>query len=57
MAHRQARRIACDYAFIAAGEAIYFFTVYGKTQQSDLLPEEKKVFREVLDRLTRMYRD
>ena len=45
------------YAFVAAGEAIYFFTVYGKTQQSDLLPEEKKVFRDVLDRLTRMYRD
>jgi hypothetical protein len=45
------------YAFIGAGEAVYFFTVYGKTQQSDLLPEEKKVFRQVLDRLTRTYRN
>ena len=44
------------YAFIAAGEAVYFFTVYGKSQQADLLPDEKKVFREVLDRLARMYR-
>ena len=38
------------YAAIVAGEAVYFFTLYGKNEQADLTPDEKKVFRQVLDR-------
>lgn len=39
------------YAFVPAGAAVYFFTLYGKSEQSDLSPDEKKVFRQVLRRL------
>jgi len=39
------------YAFIPAAAAVYFFTLYGKNEQSDLSPDEKKVFRQVLQRL------
>jgi len=44
------------YAHIPVAEAIYFFTLYGKNQQSDLSPDEKKVFRQVLQRLHERYR-
>jgi hypothetical protein len=43
------------YAFIAPGDAAYLFTLYQKNEQSDLGPDEKKVFRQVLDRLHRRY--
>ncbi|HEX4795712.1 MAG TPA: type II toxin-antitoxin system RelE/ParE family toxin [Humisphaera sp.] len=39
------------YAFIASGEAIYLFTLYGKNEQSDLTTDEKNFFRKVLNRL------
>ncbi len=45
------------YAFIVPGEAVYLFTLYGKNEQSDLSPEEKKVFRQVLERLQRRYKN
>jgi hypothetical protein len=44
------------YAFIVAGEAVYLFTLYGKNEQSDLSPDEKKVFRQVLERLQKSYK-
>jgi len=44
------------YAFIAAGEAVYLFTLYGKNAQSDLSSDEKKVFRQVLEQLHKRYR-
>ena len=44
------------YAFITAGDAAYLFTLYGKNEQSDLSPDEKKVFRQVLDRLRATYK-
>src|SRR5690349_16719232 len=34
------------YAYIASGETVYLFTLYGKNEQSDLAPDEKKVFRQ-----------
>ena len=39
------------YAFIPAGQSVYLFTFYGKNEQSDLAPDEKRVFRQVLARL------
>src|SRR5258706_1936829 len=44
------------YAFIVEGEAVYFFTIYGKSEQSDLSPDEKKVFRHGLHRLHDRYK-
>jgi mRNA-degrading endonuclease RelE of RelBE toxin-antitoxin system len=44
------------YAFIVAGDVVYLFTVYGKNEQSDLLPEEKRTFRQVLEQLQRRHR-
>ncbi len=44
------------YAFIVPGEAVYLFTLYAKNEQSDLSSDEKKVFRQVLERLHRRYR-
>ena len=44
------------YAFIEPGEAVYLFTLYGKNEQSDLSPDEKKVFRQVLTRLHDRYK-
>jgi hypothetical protein len=44
------------YAFIAPGDAVYLFTLYAKNEQSDLTPDEKKVFRQVLERLRGRYR-
>jgi hypothetical protein len=44
------------YAYIAAGQAVYLFTLYGKNEQSDLTPDEKKTFRDVLARLQERYR-
>lgn len=43
------------YAYIARGEAIYLFTLYGKNQQSDLSTDEKKFFRQILRRLHEQY--
>jgi hypothetical protein len=43
------------YAFIPAGATVYFFTLYGKNQQSDMTPDEKSVFRKVLARLHQRY--
>jgi RelE toxin of RelEB toxin-antitoxin system len=39
------------YAFISAGEAVYLFTLYAKNEQSDLSADEKRVFRQVLERV------
>jgi hypothetical protein len=44
------------YAFIASGDVVYLFTLYGKNEQTDLTPDEKKVFRQVLERLRGRYR-
>ena len=44
------------YAYILAGEAVYLFTIYGKNEQTDLSPDEKKVFRQVLQRLHDRYK-
>jgi hypothetical protein len=44
------------YALIVPGEAVYLFTLYGKNEQSDLRPDEKKIFRQVLERLQQSYR-
>jgi hypothetical protein len=44
------------YAFIESGEAVYPFTLYGKNERSDLSPDEKKFFRQVLHRLHGMYK-
>ena len=44
------------YAFIASGEVAYLFTLYAKNEQADLTPDEKKVFRQVLERLRARYR-
>lgn len=44
------------YAFIVAGGAVYLFTLYGKNEQSDLLPDEKKFFKQVLQRLQASYK-
>jgi hypothetical protein len=38
-------------AYIALGSVVYLFTLYAKNEQSDLKPEEKEVFRKVLQRL------
>ena len=38
-------------AFIVSADAVYLFTLYAKNEQADLLPREKKAFREVLQRL------
>ena len=43
------------YAFIAAGDSVYFFTVYGKNERTDMAQDEKKLFREVLGRLQASY--
>ena len=43
------------YAFVTVGDVIYLFTLYGKNEQSDLQPEEKKIFRQVLGRLRERY--
>jgi hypothetical protein len=45
------------YAYIVSGKAVYLFTLYGKNEQADLTPDEKKVFRAVLERLQDRYRD
>jgi hypothetical protein len=50
---RSATRVI--YAFIAPGQVVYLFTFYGKNEQSDLTPDEKKIFRQVLERLHRRY--
>ena len=39
------------YAFIVEGQAVFLFTLYGKNEQSDLSADEKKRFRQVLERL------
>jgi len=52
---RSATRVI--YAFIVPGEAVYLFTLYGKNEQSDLSPDEKKVFRQVLERLHNRYKN
>jgi hypothetical protein len=39
------------YAFVDASRSLYLFTAYGKNEQSGLRPEEKAVFRRVLDQL------
>ena len=44
------------YAFIPAGDAVYFFTLYGNNEQADLSADEKKVYRQVLHRLHERYR-
>jgi hypothetical protein len=44
------------YAFILSGEVAYLFTLYGKNERSDLLAQEKAVFRKVLERLQRWHR-
>jgi hypothetical protein len=44
------------YAYLVAGQAVYFFTLYGKNEQSDLKPDEKRDFRRVLQRLQEVYR-
>jgi len=44
------------YAFIVPGAAVYLFTLYGKNEQSDLTPDEKQVFRQVLERLHERYK-
>ena len=44
------------YAYLVTGQAVYFFTLYGKNEQSDLKPDEKRVFRRVLQRLQEIYR-
>src|SRR5438477_2275439 len=44
------------YAFIVAGQAVYLFTIYGKNEQSDLTPDEKKLFRRVLLQLQAKYK-
>jgi len=38
-------------AYIAIGEIVYLFTIYSKNEQSDMTPDEKVVFRRVLERL------
>lgn len=43
------------YAFIVRGQAVYLFTLYGKNEQSDLTSDEKKIFRQVLERLRQQY--
>jgi hypothetical protein len=53
MGKRGATRVI--YAFISSGDAAYLFTRYGKNERSDISPAEKKVFRQVLDRLRKMY--
>src|SRR4051812_30829505 len=44
------------YAFIVAGEAVYLFTLYGKNERTDLSADEKKVFRQLLDRLQKAHK-
>lgn len=44
------------YAFVVPQDAIYLFTIYGKNEQVDLLPSEKQVFRQILDRLRERHR-
>jgi hypothetical protein len=44
------------YAFIVEGEAIYLFTLYGKNERTDLSPDEKRLFRNVLERLRKFHR-
>ena len=44
------------YAFVVEGEAVYLFTLYGKNDRSDLTPEEKRVFRQVLERLRKLHK-
>jgi hypothetical protein len=39
------------YAFISGEQAVYFFTLYAKNEHSDLSPDEKKIFRQVMHRL------
>ena len=39
------------YAYIAIADVVYLFTLYMKNEQSDLTADEKKVFRQVLQRL------
>jgi hypothetical protein len=39
-----------------AGEAVYLFTIYGKNEQGDLSSDEKKYFRQVLERLHDRYK-
>jgi hypothetical protein len=53
MGKRGATRVI--YAFISSGDAAYLFTLYGKYEQSDISPAEKTLFRQVLDRLRKMY--
>jgi hypothetical protein len=43
------------YVYIAIGEVVYLFTIYGKNQQADITQEEKKVFSQVLESLHRRH--
>jgi hypothetical protein len=43
------------YASVVAGDVVYLFTLYGKNEQSDLSPDEKRLFRSVLERLRRSH--
>ena len=39
------------YASIPAADFVYLFTLYRKNERSDLTGEERRVFRQVLERL------
>ena len=39
------------YAWIASASEIYLFTLYGKNEQADLTSDEKRFYRQVLQRL------
>ncbi len=43
------------YAFFASVDVVYLFTLYGKNEQTDLTPDEKKIYRQVLERLRGRY--
>jgi hypothetical protein len=43
------------YAYFVIGDAVYLFTLYGKNEQSNLTSDEKKCFRQVLQRLRRTH--
>jgi hypothetical protein len=43
------------YAFIA-GETVYLFTLYAKNERTDISPEEKKLYRQTLQRLQEFHR-
>lgn len=44
------------YAFIVSGDAVYLFTLYEKNERSDLSADEKKVFRQLLERLQKAHK-